>query len=108
VTLFPYTTPSDLLRTRVDIATEQQNHQLLEKLTKGQALQLRLQQTVEGLSIAAISYYVVSLVYYLAKSFKDLGWLPVSPETVTGLAITPIVLGVWFAMRRVHRLIHRE
>jgi uncharacterized membrane-anchored protein len=98
----------DLLRTRVDIATEQQNHQLLEKLTKGQALQLRLQQTVEGLSIAAISYYVVSLVYYLAKSFKDLGWLPVSPETVTGLAITPIVLGVWFAMRRVHRLIHRE
>ncbi len=98
----------DLLRTRVDIATEQQNHQLLEKLTKGQALQLRLQQTVEGLSIAAISYYVVSLVYYLAKSFKDLGWLPVSPETVTGLAITPIVLGVWYAMRRVHRLIHRE
>lgn len=98
----------DLLRTRVDIATEQQNHQLLEKLTKGQALQLRLQQTVEGLSIAAISYYVVSLIFYLAKSFKDLGWLPVSPETVTGLAIVPIVLGVWFAMRRVHRLIHRE
>lgn len=98
----------DLLRTRVDIATEQQNHQLLEKLTKGQALQLRLQQTVEGLSIAAISYYVVSLIYYLAKSFKDLGLLPVSPETVTGLAIVPVVLGVWFAMRRVHRLIHRE
>jgi uncharacterized membrane-anchored protein len=98
----------DLLRTRVDIATEQQNHQLLEKLTKGQALQLRLQQTVEGLSIAAISYYVVSLIFYLAKSLKDLGWLPVSPETVTGLAIVPIVLGVWFATRRVHRLIHRE
>ena len=98
----------DLLRTRVDIATEQQNHQLLEKLTKGQSLQLRLQQTVEGLSIAAISYYVVSLIFYLAKSFKDLGWLPVSPETVTGLAIIPVVLGVWFAMRRVHRLIHRE
>ena len=98
----------DLLRTRVDIATEQQNNQLLEKLTKGQALQLRLQQTVEGLSIAAISYYVVSLIYYLAKSVKDLGWLPVSPEIVTGLAIAPVVLGVWFAMRRVHRLIHRD
>lgn len=98
----------DLLRTRVGIATEQQNHELLEKLTKGQALQLRLQQTVEGLSIAAISYYVVSLIFYLAKSVKDLGWLPVSPETVAGLAITPVVLGVWFATRRVHRLIHRD
>ena len=44
-----------LLRTRVDIATETQNQQLLAQLTKGQALQLRLQSTVEGLSIAAIS-----------------------------------------------------
>ena len=50
-----------LLRTRVEIATEAYNQELLEKLTKGQALQLRLQSTVEGLSIAAISYYVVSL-----------------------------------------------
>ena len=55
---------SALLRTRVDIATESQNRDLLEKLTKGQALQLRLQSTVEGLSIAAISYYVVSLLLY--------------------------------------------
>jgi len=55
---------SALLRTRVDIATEAQNQQLLEKLTRGQDLQLRLQSTVEGLSIAAISYYVVSLLLY--------------------------------------------
>ena len=57
-----------LLRTRVDIATETQNQLLLEKLTKGQELQLRLQSTVEGLSIAAISYYVVSLLLYVGKA----------------------------------------
>ena len=56
-----------LLRTRVDIATEAQNQQLLEKLTRGQELQLRLQSTVEGLSIAAISYYVVSLLLYAGQ-----------------------------------------
>lgn len=97
----------DLLRTRVNIATEQQNQQLLEQLTKGQALQLRLQQTVEGLSIAAISYYVVSLIYYLAKAGKGLSWLPFSAEAITGAAILPVVLGVWVLTRRVHRLIRK-
>ncbi len=97
----------NLLRTRVDIATEQQNQQLLEQLAKGQTLQLRLQQTVEGLSIAAISYYVVSLIHYFAKAGKGLAWLPFSAETITGLAIAPVVLGVWVLTRRAHRLIRK-
>jgi uncharacterized membrane-anchored protein len=42
-----------LLRTRVIIATEDQNQLLLGKLTRGQEMQLHLQSTVEGLSIAA-------------------------------------------------------
>ena len=99
---------SDLLRTRVNIMTEQQNQQLLEKLTRGQALQLKLQQTVEGLSIAAISYYVVSLIYYLAKAGKSAGWLPVSPEIVAGVAIVPTVLAVWQVVRRIHKAIAKD
>jgi len=99
---------SDLLRTRVNIMTEQQNQQLLEKLTRGQALQLKLQQTVEGLSIAAISYYVVSLVFYLAKAGQSAGWLPVSPEVVAGVAILPTVVGVWLVVRRIHRAIAKD
>ena len=99
---------SDLLRTRVNIMTEQQNQQLLEKLTRGQALQLKLQQTVEGLSIAAISYYVVSLVFYLAKAGRSAGWLPVSPEIVAGVAIVPTVVGVWLVVRRIHRAITKD
>ena len=85
---------SALLHTRVDIATEVQNQLLLEKLTRGQELQLRLQATVEGLSIAAISYYMVSLVNYLAKALKASG-LPIHVEIFTGLLIPVVLLVVW-------------
>lgn len=92
---------SALLRTRVDIQTETQNQQLLEKLTRGQELQLRLQSTVEGLSIAAISYYVISLLLYLAKAGKATG-LPIHPELVVGLMVPVVVWLVWRATRRIH------
>jgi uncharacterized membrane-anchored protein len=96
---------SALLRTRVDIATEQQNHQLLAKLTRGQDLQLSLQTTVEGLSIAAISYYVVSLLLYAAKALKSAG-LPLNPEMTVGILIPLVLWSVWRATRRVHAKLH--
>ncbi|CAH1386738.1 DUF3422 family protein [Candidatus Nitrotoga sp. M5] len=92
---------SALLRTRVDIMTESQNQQLLEKLTRGQELQLRLQSMVEGLSIAAISYYVVSLLLYAAKAGKAAG-LPIHPELITGVMIPLILWAVWYVTRRIH------
>ena len=55
---------SDLLRTRVDITREKQNQQLLEQMNKRSQLQLRPQETVEGLSVAAITYYTVGLIGY--------------------------------------------
>ena len=92
---------SALLRTRVDILTETQNQQLLEKLTRGQELQLRLQSTVEGLSIAAITYYVISLLLYIAKAGKAAG-LPIHPEMATGLMIPIVLWIVWRTTRRIH------
>jgi uncharacterized membrane-anchored protein len=98
---------NSLLRARVDIATEAQNQQLLEKLTRGQALQLRLQATVEGLSIAAISYYVVSLLLYGAKALKAAG-VAINPEIAVGL-LTPLVLAtVWSITRRIHKKVRSE
>lgn len=97
---------SALLRTRVDIATEAQNQVLLEKLTKGQALQLRLQSTVEGLSIAAISYYVVSLLLYVAKALKAAG-LPFQPEVAVGALVPLVFWGVWKAVQRIHEKLHQ-
>lgn len=94
---------SALLRTRVEIVAEQHNQQLLEKLTRGQALQLRLQSTVEGLSIAAITYYVVSLALYVGKAIKALG-LNINPELFAGLMI-PFIL---FFARKTIQKIHQQ
>mgnify|MGYP003335162563 CR=1 FL=1 len=98
---------SALLRTRVDIATENQNHQLLAKLTHGQELQLSLQTTVEGLSIAAISYYMVSLILYVGKALKLAG-LPIQPELLAGGMIPVIMFGVWKATQRIHAKLHGQ
>lgn len=98
---------SDLLRTRVDIATEVQSQLLLQKLTRGQDMQLRLQSTVEGLSIAAISYYVISLLLYGSKALKAAG-IPLNTDIATG-ALVPVVLwAVWKTTRRIHATIHHE
>lgn len=96
---------SALLRTRVDIVTEAQNQQLLAKLTHGQELQLSLQTTVEGLSIAAISYYVISLVLYVGKALKLAG-VPVQPELLAGGMIPVVMFGVWKATQRIHAKLH--
>ena len=98
---------SALLRTRVDIATEAQNQQLLEKLTRGQAMQLRLQATVEGLSIAAISYYVVSLLYYGIKALKA-GGAPINAEVATGAVIPLVLWAVWYTTRRIHKKLRAQ
>lgn len=98
---------SQLLRTRVDIALEAQNGELLRSMDRRARLQLRLQQTVEGLSVAAISYYLVGLVGYAAKAAKAAG-APLDSDLVTGLSI-PVVVGlVGFGVWRLRRLVERD
>jgi uncharacterized membrane-anchored protein len=70
-------------------------------------LQLRLQQTVEGLSVAAITYYLASLVGYLAKGAKAAG-LPVDPDLAGAASIPLLALAIWFGLRRLHRHLRRE
>lgn len=89
-----------LLRTRVEITTEAQSQELLKALHQGQRVQLRLQETVEGLSIAAIAYYVVGLLGYLGKGLKA-GGLHLNLDLFTGSTVPLVVLAVWFTLRRV-------
>lgn len=94
---------ANLLRTRVDVALEQQNRDLLAAMNDRTRLQLRLQQTVEGLSVAAIGYYVVSLFGYLAKGAKEAGFLPIDIGLATAAFVPVALLGVWAAVRRIRR-----
>jgi uncharacterized membrane-anchored protein len=89
---------SGLLSTRVDIARERQNQALLGSMDRRAKLQLRLQQTVEGLSVAAIVYYVAGVVGYLAKAFKA-GGLHVEPDLIVGIVIPIVALLVMIEVR---------
>jgi uncharacterized membrane-anchored protein len=95
---------TQLLSTRVDISRERQNQQLLESMNRRSAAQLRLQQTVEGLSVAAITYYIVGLVGYAAKGLHALG-LHVSVEAVTAASIPVVAVAVAYGVRHARRIV---
>jgi len=98
---------TQLLSTRVGVIRERQNQALLESMNRRARLQLRLQQTVEGLSIAAVTYYVVSLVAYAAKAAVKSG-AAISPDIVTGLSIPVVAVLVALAVRRVRKQVTRK
>ena len=88
----------------MDIALEEKNRDLLNSMNRRAKLQLRLQETVEGLSVVAISYYLLGLVLYAAKGLKGAG-LHVDPDVVALLAL-PIILGaVVLGIKRLRRAI---
>ena len=97
----------ELLRARVDIDLEQQNGELLSSMNRRAQLQLRLQQTVEGLSIGAASYYLIGLIGYAAKGLKEAGLSPVKPEVAVGLMV-PVVLGLVYWMTQRIKKHHAE
>lgn len=101
------TRTAQLIRTRIQFELEEQNRGLLRSMNRRAQMQLRLQQTVEGLSVAAISYYVVGLISYLAKGAKDLGFA-VSPSLVAAASVPVVALGVWWIVRRVRRRFARK
>lgn len=94
------TRATTLLRTWIDVEVESQNRDLLASMNNRAKLQLRLQQTVEGLSVAAVSYYIVGLIGYLAKG-SLLFDVEIKPELVTALAVPVAILAVWWMVRRV-------
>jgi uncharacterized membrane-anchored protein len=98
---------SNLLRTRVDVALESQNQDLLQSMNRRAQLQLRLQTTVEGLSVAAISYYVVGLIGNAAKALKVFVH-SLQPDLVMGIAIPFVVAIVWRGVRHVRRIANRD
>jgi len=96
---------SGLLSTRVDIARERQNQNLLASMDRRAHLQLRLQQTVEGLSVAAIVYYAAGLVGYVAKAMKSRG-LPLDTDLLVALSIPVLAAMVLLALRRARLRLH--
>ncbi|WP_144446129.1 DUF3422 family protein [Halorhodospira halophila] len=98
----------DLLRTRIDVALEAQNRDLLDSMDRRAKLQFRLQETVEGLSVAAISYYLMGLISYVLQAARDAG-APVRVEITQGLAVPVVVFTIWLVVRLVrYRIAKRQ
>jgi uncharacterized membrane-anchored protein len=97
---------NELLATRVDITRERQNQALLESMNRRAKAQFKLQQTVEGLSIAAITYYVVGLIGYLAKGVKAMGWR-VDYEIVQAISIPVVIVVTAFGIHHVRQAVTR-
>ncbi|MBU9150407.1 DUF3422 domain-containing protein [Burkholderia multivorans] len=98
----------DLLRTRVNLAQEKDVTRLLAGMERTARNQLHLQHAVEGLSVAAISYYVLSLATAAFKALHVMK-LPVDPELAEGLLIAPVVFAVIHITRRTRaQLAHAE
>ncbi|MEJ2299512.1 MAG: DUF3422 family protein, partial [Woeseiaceae bacterium] len=98
---------TQLLSTRIDVERQRQNQQLLESMDRRARSQLRLQATVEGLSVAAVTYYVVGLVAILGKALEAKG-LPVDPALVTAASIPVVAATVYYGVRRIRRRISEE
>lgn len=90
-----------LLRTRVDLSLQQQNQELLRSMDMRAQLQLRLQETVEGFSVVAISYYAVMLLSKVVHSFVEpmaerahipTGW-------IDGALVVAVLAIVWGSLR---------
>jgi uncharacterized membrane-anchored protein len=97
---------NELLATRVDITRERQNQAVLESMNRRAKAQFKLQQTVEGLSIAAITYYVVGLIGYAAKGLKALG-LRVDYEVVQAISIPVVIVLTAFGIHHVRQAVTR-
>lgn len=95
----------DMMRTRVNLTLQDQNKSLLASMNRRGRLQFRLQETVEGLSVAAISYYLVGLLGYLLDGLP-LSAVGLKKQSALAILVVPTVFLVWWLIRRIkHRLI---
>ncbi|WP_170516425.1 DUF3422 family protein [Ruegeria atlantica] len=90
----------ELLRTRVDVERSAQNQALLESMDRRAQIALRLQHTVEGLSVVAISFYAVTLVSDFLYPLTEDG---ISQGRLTSVVTIPVILCVWVAIRQIRK-----
>lgn len=89
------------LRTRIEFVNEEQTQKLLASMDQRARLQLRLQETVESLSVLVLTYYAVSLLAYIAKGGKEAG-LSIHPEIIAAIA-APVVAIIFLVISKRRR-----
>jgi uncharacterized membrane-anchored protein len=98
---------NQLLLTRIDVRRKQQNQDILESMNRRSKMQLRLQQAIEVLSVAAVTYASVSLLGLLFNGLKSIG-VPLNPELAMALLIPVVGYLVYLGVLHLHETIERE
>jgi uncharacterized membrane-anchored protein len=93
-----------MLDTRVEVEASATSAALLKSMDRRAQMQLRLQRTVEGLSVAAISYYSLGLVDYVMSAAAT-RWSSINPTLATGISVPFVICAVWLAVHRIRRLV---
>lgn len=91
----------ELLDARISLSIQSQNQTVLDTISRTSASQFRLQQTVEGLSIIAISYYALGVLGYVFEALHDV--LPYPKGTLLGLSAPLVVVLVFLAISRIRK-----
>jgi len=97
---------SGLLQTRINTTLQAQNKELLYSMNQRAQLQLRLQQTVEGLSVVAISYYALGIVNIIAEAAAKI-WDKLDPVIITATFVPIVVGSVYLGIKRIHKTISK-
>ncbi|MEN9759655.1 MAG: hypothetical protein RL676_805 [Pseudomonadota bacterium] len=85
---------TQILKTRIEFVNESQQQALLSSMDRRAKLQLRLQQTVEGLSVIVMTYYATGLLQYVAKGLKGMG-VSIDPDVVALISVPAIAIGLY-------------
>lgn len=93
---------SSLLRARIETRIENQNARLLRSMDRSIGMQVRLQQFVEGLSVVALSYYLLGLVLYALEAAK-VEYPAIEPKVIVGILVVPTLALIWIAIRLIKR-----
>jgi len=96
-----------MLNTRIELVTQAINADLLASMDRRASTQLKLQRTVEGLSVAAIAYYVVSLLSYVLKGAAYYV-PPLGSPVALALSAPLVVAAIWLASRRWRRELDQD
>ena len=87
-----------VLRTKIDMNLEEQNLKLLHSLDKTGKVQVKLQQTVEGVSLIILSYYMTTLSSYVFKFMKEARWI--SNDLLFTVLFIPVAFLIAYLMTK--------
>lgn len=96
----------DLLQTRIQVEIEYQNAVQIQAMADRAATQVKIQRAVEGFSIIAISYYLLSLLKTVFETLEHSGY-HLSPMIML-VSIPLVIIAVCITILRVKHALKHE